>query len=143
MEDNQSGKNTISIHNDQYPPLNRICFDKERMVALNEMVCGECKGRCCLNGSDKAYLDTETIKRYMIQNPSLSPEQVLQNYEATMTEKTHLMSCINHTETGCNLPRNMRSDMCNNFYCSTIKELNTTFYRPETIPEGAIVITRL
>ncbi|MCF6203388.1 MAG: hypothetical protein L3J59_06905 [Methylococcaceae bacterium] len=142
VEDNQSGKNTISIHNKQYPPSNMTCFDKERMIALNEMVCGECKGRCCLNGNDNAFLDVETIKRYMKHNPELSSEQVLQNYESMITEKTHLMSCINHAETGCNLARDMRSDMCNNFYCSTLKELNTTFYKLETIPEGAVVISR-
>lgn len=142
VEDLQSGKNIIPIQNNQYPPLKTLSLDKEKMSALNEMVCGECKGHCCLNGGDKAFIETETIKRYMTEHPDLSPEQVLQNYEATVTEKTHSMSCINHTEIGCNLPRNMRSDMCNNFYCSTIKEFNITFCKSETIPEGAVVISR-
>lgn len=142
VEDIQSGKNVIPIDNAQYPPSNRGSLDEEKMDALNEMICIECKGRCCLNGGDNAYLDTKTIKRYMMQQPDLSPEQVLQKYKAGIVKKTHLTSCINHTEKGCSLPKNMRSDQCNNFYCSTIKELNTSFCNLEMIPEGAIVISR-
>ena len=50
--------------------------------------------------------------------------------------------CINHTEIGCALSREMRSEMCNEFYCSTIKEFNMIFLQAETTPEGAIVIAR-
>lgn len=141
-EDIQSGKHEISTQNTQYPPLNMPCYDKEKRDVLNEMVCSECKGRCCLNGGDTAYLEVETIKRYITESPDLSLEDVLQSYSEVIAEKTHSSSCINHTESGCRLPKNMRSDMCNHFYCSTLKEFNMTFSKPEVVPDGIIIIAR-
>jgi len=139
-EDIQSKKNTIPVNDPCYPPLNMPILDEEKRRVFNEIICEKCKGACCLNGGDTAFLQTETIKRYMTKNSWLTPEQVLQNYKETIAEQTCVMSCINHTEKGCGLPQEMRSDMCNNFYCSTLKELNTTFSKQETIPEGVVVI---
>ena len=122
--------------------LNTFSVDKEKMKALNGMICEECKGRCCFNGGDTALLQKETLRRYMNQNPELSAQQVLHNYEERVSHQTYADSCIHHTETGCHLPREMRADICNDFYCSTIKEFNMTFAKQETLPEGAIVISR-
>jgi len=59
-----------------------------------------------------------------------------------MPNKTYPLSCINHTEIGCALPREMRLEMCNEFYCSTIKEFNMLFLQTEITPKGAIAIVR-
>ncbi len=109
---------------------------------LNRMICGICEGRCCINGGDKAYLKPQTIERYMREYPELSPEQVFNRYAEKMSEQTHIDSCINHTDKGCILPREMRSDTCNDFYCDAVKKFNRAFSEQETPPEGAVVIRR-
>lgn len=122
--------------------LNAFSLEKEKMSALNGMICEECKGRCCVNGGDTALLQKETLMRYMNQNPELSAQQVFSQYEARVSNQTYADSCIHHTKTGCSLPREMRADSCNDFYCSTIKEFNMNFTKQETLPEGAVVISR-
>jgi len=39
-------------------------------------------------------------------------------------KKTFVNSCVYHTQTGCCLPRIMRSDTCNEFLCDTLIELD-------------------
>jgi len=142
FEDINNGNNSIPIKDDKHPALNIPSLDTQKMDYLNQQICKACQGRCCLNAGDHSYLQVETIKRYATQHPNLSPEQIKQNYAHRIPEKTHNQSCLNHTQTGCALPKEMRSDVCNNFYCSTIKEFNINFSLPPTIPDGAVIMIR-
>jgi len=117
--------------------------DKNNLDQLNKLIYQVCKGRRCLNAGDDSYLQLETIRRYARLYPALSAEQIKQEYEQRIPEKKLITYfCINHTEIGCALSREIRSEMCNEFYCSTIKEFNMIFLQAETTPEGAIVIAR-
>jgi len=84
--------------------------------------CGQCHGNCCKRGGDHAYLKVATIRRYLETHPSLRPRDVLAAYLACVGNKTYKGSCVYHRSDGCALPREMRSDICNQFFCDELKE---------------------
>jgi hypothetical protein len=95
--------------------------------------CGNCRGSCCRNGGERAYLATETIQRRMLAHPELDAETTLAAYLAHVPESTIVDSCVYHGPMGCTLPREMRSDTCNRFYCGALHELE------RAVPEGHAV----
>jgi hypothetical protein len=90
---------------------------------LPSRLCALCGGGCCTRGSDHAYLGAPTLRRFMDAHPALSPEEVVAAYLERITNKTQAGSCINHTRSGCSLPRDMRSDTCNDFACASLAEV--------------------
>ncbi len=71
--------------------------------------------------------EKETIFRYMSGHPDQKPRHVLAAYMEYVAEKSYEGSCVYHTEKGCSLPRNMRSNTCNNFLCDSLIELSELF----------------
>ncbi|WP_141834113.1 hypothetical protein [Herbaspirillum sp. SJZ107] len=86
-------------------------------------LCALCGGGCCTRGSDHAYLGAPTLRRFMDAHPGMSPEEVVAAYLDRVTHKTQTGSCINHTRTGCSLPRDMRSDTCNDYACDSLAQV--------------------
>jgi hypothetical protein len=84
--------------------------------------CTQCQGRCCARGGDHAYLTLSTVSRYLKAHPKLRPRDVLAAYLASVGDKTFENSCIFHQPGGCSLPRAMRSDTCNDYFCEGLKE---------------------
>jgi hypothetical protein len=87
--------------------------------------CATCQGDCCKNGGDRAYLTRQTLARYVSSMPGMSLEDALRAYLDRVPEASYEASCIYHTEKGCNLPGEMRSDTCNDFFCSGTRSLST------------------
>lgn len=110
-------------------------------VPLAEQFCAQCRGGCCSMGRERAYLNAGTIRRLMRLRPELSPDQISAEYLDHVSERTVAGSCINHTSTGCGLPREMRSDTCNAFYCKELRTWQARFASGES-PLGALVIHR-
>jgi hypothetical protein len=88
--------------------------------ATCENLCGHCRGACCNHGNTSAYLNADTILRTLRQRPGLTPEEILTDYLSHLRSETVADSCINHTGTGCCLPRDLRSDTCNGFFCDSL-----------------------
>jgi hypothetical protein len=84
--------------------------------------CAQCRGNCCRNGSDHAYLSAGTVRRFIAAHPDLGPDDVLAAYLDRVSEKTHEHSCIYHGAKGCGLSAEMRSDTCNQYFCEGLKE---------------------
>jgi hypothetical protein len=87
------------------------------LQAVLGQVCAFCRGRCCQNGGDQAYLTADTLLRYLAANPGRRPRDVLADYLGRVGAKTYRGSCVYHGPRGCGLPPEMRSDTCNRFYC--------------------------
>ena len=85
--------------------------------------CAVCGGSCCFNGGEHAYLRVDTILLYMHQHPELQEEQVLDEYVSRLPKKTYEGSCVYHAESGCGLPREMRSESCDSFVCNGLSEI--------------------
>ena len=107
------------------------------LSVLNEQVCGICKGDCCKEGGNEAYLTVFTIKRVRESQPDLSAGEIFNEYLSRVSNITIGNSCINHTESGCALPRQLRSDTCNNFFCDELGNLVDKF---ENEPSKAPVL---
>ncbi len=101
--------------------------------SLPGRLCGLCGGGCCTRGANHAYLSPTTLRRFMDAQPQLSVAQVVAAYAERMPAAARWGSCINHTGTGCNLPRAMRSDICNNFACAALAQLQVAQQGPARV----------
>ena len=88
---------------------------------LSDKLCTMCKGGCCTSGADHAYLSSVTIQRLLNSDPGLSDTDISNLYLPTIASETMAGACINQTGTGCALPKELRSDICNSFYCESLK----------------------
>jgi hypothetical protein len=77
--------------------------------------CSLCRGWCCRNGADDAFLDEPTLAR--AAETIADAEAVIQHYLARVPVVAYEGSCIFHAERGCTLDRSMRSDVCNGYFC--------------------------
>jgi len=93
-------------------PLLRIVSDK---------MCGMCKGGCCTAGRDSAYITPSTIRRFLAAHPDSSDDDILEAYLSRLSPETVTDACVNQSPTGCVLPRSMRSDTCNEYYCKALE----------------------
>ena len=110
-------------------------------AALHIKACTICKGGCCSVGGNHAFLKPATIFRYMEHHPDETPAQVLDAYMSFLPETSYLDSCVNHTRSGCSLPRSMRSHVCNRFFCDGMIRICEMFEQ-EPFPQGIIFIQR-
>ena len=85
------------------------------MVARS--ACSLCKGWCCRNGDDDAFLDDRTLARVRLARPELKERDVLRLYLNRVPTLTYRDSCIFHGKKGCTLDRSLRADVCNTYYC--------------------------
>jgi hypothetical protein len=115
------------------------CESLEDMYPLEAKTCAVCRGVCCTTGGNNAYIKKETILRYMRRYPDQKPKQVLAAYMDHLGKKTFIDSCVFHTETGCSLPRNLRSDTCNEFLCDSLIELDRLLNK-SPVPKGVYLI---
>ena len=87
---------------------------------VTRTACSLCKGWCCTNGADHAYLDHETISR-VGRARSLDVRAMLRLYIDQMPEVGYEGSCIFHGKHGCTLDRSLRSDVCNSYFCGGLQ----------------------
>ena len=92
--------------------------------------CSLCKGWCCRNGEDNAFLDEGTMARVRCAKSALDVRAVLRLFVERVPEVGYEDSCIFHGKQGCTLDRSLRSDVCNSYFCSSlgnfIKDTGTT-----------------
>jgi hypothetical protein len=70
-------------------------------------------------------LTVETIRRTMVEHPDQAPHDVLAAYLSCLRSETVAGSCIFHQRDGCGLPREMRSETCNRYFCRGLTEFQT------------------
>lgn len=90
------------------------------LQAVSNQLCAMCRGACCSSGGDHAYLSPLILRRIMDANPELSSDDIVARYISSVAVETVDGTCINQTATGCSLPRELRSDTCNAYYCDAI-----------------------
>jgi hypothetical protein len=102
------------------------CDTQMQSIELHSILikaCAICKGSCCKNGGEHAYIKVDTFLCYMHQHPELQQHQVLEEYLSFLPKKTYEDSCVYHAEFGCSLPRHMRSECCNLFACHGLGDI--------------------
>lgn len=82
-----------------------------------QTACSLCKGFCCRNGRDDAFLDDRTLARMRLAHPEMTERALLQLYLDRVPPVSYSDSCIFHGRRGCMLDRSMRADVCNAYFC--------------------------
>ena len=95
--------------------------------------CSACRGHCCSGGGDHAYLDLDSIRRYVARS-GRSSQAVLQAFMRRLPATSYQDSCVFHAGTGCTLPREMRSAVCNTFYCHALEQQRARVDNGEAAP---------
>jgi hypothetical protein len=90
--------------------------------------CATCGGFCCLLGETHAFLDVPTLRRYMQQNGTEDVREVEAAYAGYLPRESYENSCVYHTETGCALPPEMRSDVSVRFSCGELDAVLERYY---------------
>lgn len=78
--------------------------------------CALCRGWCCFNGHDDAFLDEATLARLPAARTDAAG--VIEMYAERVPDTVYRDSCIFHGPRGCTLDRSMRSDVCNAYFCN-------------------------
>ena len=78
--------------------------------------CSLCKGWCCRNGDDDAFLDDRFLARVRLAKPDATETALLRLYLSRVPDAVYQGSCIFHGKHGCTLDRSMRADVCNTYY---------------------------
>ncbi len=91
------------------------------LAAQSGHFCTMCKGSCCSAGANDGLIDVRLMRRYLLANPDLSPLEVFNSYLSRLSEEVVDSSCINHSANGCVLSKDMRSDVCNGYFCEPVK----------------------
>jgi hypothetical protein len=109
-----------------------------RQLAVLAAACAVCKGYCCTMVKMHAFLDAETLLRYMAEHPEARPRDVFEAYLSHLPSRTYVESCEYHAERGCALPRHMRARMCNEFYCGGLLGLREGLAEVKTMRGFAV-----
>ena len=131
-------------HHDAHEKLSsneRLFEQSPELQAICDTMCSMCKGGCCADGKEHAYISPVIIRRQMDANPELQEEDILATYISNIASKTALNACINQTETGCALPRELRADICNSYFCGPISSYIKNMPPLETL-KPVLVIQR-
>lgn len=98
--------------------------------------CSLCRGWCCKNGGDDAFLDDRTLARVRLAGPEMTDHAALRLYADRVPPMAYRDSCIFHGKSGCTLDRSMRSDVCNTYYCSGLD----AFIKSNADPAPTVII---
>lgn len=85
--------------------------------------CTACRGRCCVQGGDHAFVTVHTMRAYFDEHPEKTLEDAVADYMAPVRTETIEGGCVYQGERGCTLPAAMRADMCNTFFCESLVNL--------------------
>ncbi|HVL00708.1 MAG TPA: hypothetical protein VM553_12890 [Dongiaceae bacterium] len=111
------------------------------LQAVSDRFCMQCKGGCCTAGGDHAFVSAVTIMRLREAEPDLTADVILQRYLDAVPVESVPGGCINQTSSGCILPREWRSDVCNGFYCDSLRHLQKQWSEGEA-PSKVLTVQR-
>ena len=93
-------------------------------AALAGRLCALCRGRCCRFGlQGRAFLRPAQLRDWLAGRPGASWADAVEHYLAHVPAQHLEASCLFHARTGCALPRERRSQVCNEYACDTLEQL--------------------
>jgi hypothetical protein len=92
--------------------------------AIANGLCALCRGRCCRQGlQGMAFLEPRDLRGWLAQQPGASWAEAVDHYLGLVAPEHLQASCLFHGVHGCTLPRERRSEVCNQYACSTLEQL--------------------
>jgi hypothetical protein len=110
-------------HGGAKPPPAEPCGFVARVLQAG---CALCQGHCCKGGGTHAYIDDRTMARVRRDRPEADAWAILRLYTAAVPRLAYAGSCVFHGEMGCSLPRPLRADLCNRYYCDGLQHFLQT-----------------
>lgn len=118
----------------------RAHAEHDRETQLLNTACGSCRGKCCKKGGNHAFICSETLMRFIGRASLIDDDEVVAFYLSFVAERTLTDGCIFQGSAGCTLRRDMRSDLCNRYYCGDISVLRRQFVAGD--PVRAFIVNR-
>lgn len=95
----------------------------QRAPGWSADACATCRGHCCSNGADGAFLDMASLVFAWKRLADLSREQLVMRYMRAVPAQSFAGSCIFHSVSGCSLPRAMRPRICVDYLCLSLRSV--------------------
>ncbi|MBW8758202.1 MAG: hypothetical protein JF586_11390 [Burkholderiales bacterium] len=91
--------------------------------ALDAPLCALCRGRCCRFGLDgRAFLEPQHLRAWLARHPGAAWVDAVDHWLGFIGAQHLRGSCLFHGRAGCTLPRERRSDVCNQFACDALEQ---------------------
>jgi len=91
--------------------------------ALDAPLCTLCRGRCCRFGLDgRAFLEPQDLRAWLACHPGAAWADAVDHWLGFIGAQHLRGSCLFHGRAGCTLPRERRSDVCNQFACDALEQ---------------------
>lgn len=104
-------------------------------------LCAQCRGRCCVHGARwAAFIDLPVLSRWQQENPACSLSDAADAYVAMLPAEHVRGACLYQTSAGCAMPRERRADICNDFACEALQQVQRV---AESVPAGAVLAITL
>lgn len=119
------------------PKPSRVAPEPDGFQAIvAHTACTLCKGHCCRNGEDDAFIDDQTLARVRLAQPKISDQAIVRLYVGHVPREAYAGSCIFHGRKGCTLGRSMRADICNTYFCRDLG----AYIRKRAAPKPTVVV---
>ena len=105
-------------------------------AALGGQLCALCRGRCCRFGlHGRAFLRAPQLRDWLADRPGATWADAVDHYLGLVPSEHLHSSCLFHARDGCALPRERRSQVCNDYACDTLEQL-----RDVAVPATSTVV---
>ncbi len=106
-----------------------------------QALCSHCAGSCCAHGSTQAaFIGASLLRQWIDEHPGATVEDAIADHLALLPNQYIAGQCCFQSTTGCVLPRQRRSEVCNGYQCGALQTLGAaTASAPDT---AAAVLTR-
>jgi hypothetical protein len=127
------------------PPRDAGESDDPATSAIGGHLCALCRGRCCRFGlHGKAFIEAHQLRAWLAQHPGAAWVDAVDHWLGHVAPVHLHSSCLFHAENGCALPRERRSDVCNQFACDTLERLrDVATPQPDVVVVVGIVASQL
>jgi hypothetical protein len=125
IDDLRSSLMALETEDPAPPPVEERAADPApAAAALGGRLCALCRGRCCRFGlQGRAFLRGWQLRDWLAGHPGACWADAVEHYLAHVPAEHLESSCLFHARTGCALPRERRSQVCNEYACDTLEQL--------------------
>ncbi len=143
---------TLNVNSEDYAEVSNIlhhCIaversEKEISRDVDSVSCITCGGHCCGYGGEHAFLKEQHLLQILKNNSSSTPASLYRYYLRQLPKTSYKGSCVYHTETGCSLSRNYRSQICNTHQCDgRLNYSSLISKRQSNLPSNPVVVVAM
>ncbi len=95
--------------------------------------CAACRGQCCREGGEHAFLSGDSMTAYLQRFPEADDDAAVAHYMQHIGEVTMPHGCVYQSAIGCTLAPELRADICHDFHCTGLTMLKGQFADGEPI----------